>query len=76
MIFFACKQCGKRFERPNQAAGTLLFCPCGAGTHVPWESTLPAEEVPLVNRPGANWAETSEREHLPPRVLREIRRTA
>jgi hypothetical protein len=41
MIQFACKRCGKYFERPNEAAGTLVFCECGLGNRVPWESTLP-----------------------------------
>lgn len=53
MIAFACKQCGKRFDRPADACGTLVFCPCGAGTRVPWESTLPpgAEPIPTVKIP-------------------------
>ena len=44
MIYFACKQCGKRFERPDETAGTLVFCECGTGNRVPWESTVPPEE--------------------------------
>jgi hypothetical protein len=42
MIWFACKQCGKRHERPDEAAGTLVFCGCGQANRVPWESTAPA----------------------------------
>jgi hypothetical protein len=44
MIWFACKECGKRHQRPDEAAGTLVFCSCGAGNRVPWESTVPAPE--------------------------------
>jgi hypothetical protein len=39
MIWFACEQCGKRHQRPEEAAGTLVFCECGYGNRVPWEST-------------------------------------
>ncbi len=74
MIAFVCKQCGKRFERPGHLAGTLVFCPCGAGTHVPWESTLPPAEapVPVVDVPRPRWVELekgAEPEHAPPLVL-------
>jgi hypothetical protein len=41
MISFRCKQCGKALERPREAAGSLVFCECGQGTRVPWESTDP-----------------------------------
>jgi hypothetical protein len=40
MIAFPCSQCGKRFDRPETAAGSVLFCACGARNVVPWESTL------------------------------------
>jgi hypothetical protein len=46
MIWFACKDCGKRHQRPVEAAGTLVFCSCGCGNRVPWESTVPAPERP------------------------------
>src|SRR6267378_4792578 len=39
MIWFACKQCGKRHGRPDEAAGTVVFCDCGQGNRVPWTST-------------------------------------
>ncbi len=60
MINFACKQCGKRFQRPDETAGTLVFCACGTGNRVPWESTVAAEET----APPA-----AAREPAPPRVL-------
>lgn len=72
MIAFACKQCGQRFERPGHLAGSLVFCACGAGTHVPWESTLPPDEtpVPSVDAPRPRWAETAaEQGPEPPLVL-------
>lgn len=47
MIVFACWQCGKHFERPENAAGTLVFCDCGAGVTVPWESAAASPPVPL-----------------------------
>jgi hypothetical protein len=46
MIWFACKACGKQHNRPVVAAGTLVFCSCGQGNRVPWESTVPAPETP------------------------------
>ena len=46
MIWFACNKCGKRHNRPDSSAGTFVFCDCGQGNPVPWESTAEAEEVP------------------------------
>lgn len=50
MIWFACKQCGKRHGRGEHLAGTLVFCGCGQGNRVPWSSTVaepePEEAVP------------------------------
>jgi hypothetical protein len=57
MIWFACKQCGKTHGRPEASAGTMIFCDCGQGNLVPWESTaaepdkseataVPAEAAP------------------------------
>jgi hypothetical protein len=51
MIQFACKRCGKYFERPNEAAGTLVFCECGLGNRVPWESTVPRPATPSREEP-------------------------
>jgi hypothetical protein len=39
MIHFTCKQCGKTHSRPDSAGGTMIFCACGHGNTVPWEST-------------------------------------
>jgi hypothetical protein len=59
MITFTCKQCDKTFQRPDDAAGTLVFCECGAGNRVPWQASSngfdqipeaqedPAEPLPL-----------------------------
>jgi hypothetical protein len=46
MIWFACNKCGKRQARPDTSAGTFIFCTCGQGNAVPWESTVAAEEPP------------------------------
>jgi hypothetical protein len=46
MIWFACNACGKVHQRPEEAAGSLVFCPCGQGNRVPWESTVAAPETP------------------------------
>jgi len=35
MIWFACKQCGKRHKQPEDAAGSLIFCECGQANRVP-----------------------------------------
>jgi hypothetical protein len=54
MIWFACKGCGKTHGRPDASSGTMVFCACGQGNVVPWESTaaepaaLPAAEAPQV----------------------------
>jgi hypothetical protein len=46
MIWFTCKKCGKTHSRPETSAGTLIFCDCGNGTTVPWESTASAPAAP------------------------------
>ncbi|SRR5581483_1464394 len=48
MIWYACKKCGKRHGRPENAAGTLVFCDCGHGNRVPWSSTTAEPEIPEV----------------------------
>lgn len=49
MIAFVCKECGKRFERPPEQAGSLVFCACGMANRVPWESAAlpPATAEPI-----------------------------
>jgi hypothetical protein len=44
MIWFTCKKCGKTHGRGENSAGTMIFCACGHGNTVPWESTT-AEPV-------------------------------
>jgi hypothetical protein len=39
MIAFTCKQCRKKHTRPDNQAGTLVFCECGQGNRVPWASS-------------------------------------
>jgi hypothetical protein len=46
MIWFSCRQCGKVHGRPENSAGTLVFCECGQGNTVPWESTAAEPEAP------------------------------
>jgi hypothetical protein len=46
MIWFACKKCGQKHSRPESSAGTMVFCSCGQGITVPWESTIEAPENP------------------------------
>jgi hypothetical protein len=57
MIWFACKQCGKRHGRSESLIGTMVFCECGQGNRVPWSSTAaepePEEARPLPPRPRA-----------------------
>ncbi len=45
MIWFACYKCGEKHGRPDNSAGAMVFCKCGEGLTVPWESTVePASE--------------------------------
>ena len=44
MIWFACKQCGKRHGRAESLSGTMVFCECGHGNRVPWSSTAAEPE--------------------------------
>ena len=46
MIWFSCKQCGKKQGRGDEQAGSLVFCTCGQANRVPWESEAGAEEAP------------------------------
>lgn len=46
MIWFACKSCGKKHSRPESSVGTMVFCECGQGNAVPWESTIEAPPTP------------------------------
>lgn len=50
MIWFACKQCGSKDRRPDDQAGSLVYCTCGQANRVPWESTAeppaPPRHVP------------------------------
>ncbi len=39
MIWFPCNKCGKTHGRPESSAGTMIFCDCGHGNTIPWEST-------------------------------------
>jgi hypothetical protein len=85
MIWFACKECGKRQRRPEEAAGTLVFCSCGAGNRVPWESTVPvpAEQAEPASVPATPWGGPAQRpaepgaedEPAPRRSRRPVRRT-
>jgi hypothetical protein len=45
MIWFSCGKCGKTHGRPETSIGSLVFCECGQGNRVPWESTA-AEPPP------------------------------
>jgi hypothetical protein len=45
VIWFACKKCGKTLGRSDTSAGALVFCDCGNGARVPWESTVAPPEV-------------------------------
>jgi hypothetical protein len=51
MIWFACRQCGKKHGRPESAVGATIFCDCGQANVVPWESTIDAPEKPAVPVP-------------------------
>ena len=51
MIWFTCKKCGKSHGRADSSAGTLVFCECGNGNTVPWESTTAAPAAPPVSMP-------------------------
>jgi hypothetical protein len=53
MIWFLCKQCGKRHGRADNLASTLVFCECGQGNMVPWQSTTtpPAAPAPRPSPP-------------------------
>lgn len=43
MIWFTCNKCGKRHSRPDTQSGVQVFCDCGTGIRVPWNSTAAPE---------------------------------
>ena len=43
MIWFTCQKCGRKHSRPESSIGSLVFCTCGQGNTVPWESTAEGE---------------------------------
>jgi hypothetical protein len=51
VIWFTCKKCGKTHNRADTSAGTLVFCECGNGNTVPWESTATPPAVPPMAAP-------------------------
>src|SRR5437764_9295277 len=83
MIWFACKQCGKRHGRAESLVGTLVFCECGQGNRVPWASTVPEPEAPpeppppasAPARPRPRPAPEEDEDDLPPPVAQPLRRT-
>jgi hypothetical protein len=42
MIWFSCTKCGRALGRAETSAGVVVFCDCGQGNVVPWESTIAA----------------------------------
>lgn len=55
MIWFKCKSCGKTLSRADSLVGTMIFCACGQGITVPWNSTAPevsldSDEIPVLQQ--------------------------
>jgi hypothetical protein len=46
MIWFSCAKCGQALGREESSAGVVVFCNCGQGNVVPWESTIAAQSQP------------------------------
>jgi hypothetical protein len=90
MIWFTCKQCGKRHGRDESLTGTLVFCDCGHGNRVPWASSAAPEPLdaepaprPRARFPAAPVPRAERRDERrepdfppapPPRRVREVRR--
>jgi hypothetical protein len=54
VIWFTCKKCSKVHGRPENSIGSMIFCDCGQGLTVPWESTVPEPaQAPVVMTGGA-----------------------
>jgi hypothetical protein len=72
MIWFNCGQCGKTHGRPESSVGSMIFCECGQGNVVPWESTAAAPATPP---PVAAPAPPPAPEHADlPEILPRVRR--
>jgi hypothetical protein len=48
MIWFTCNKCNKTHSRADNSAGSMIFCDCGSGITVPWESTTTPSVAPPV----------------------------
>src|SRR5262245_18483999 len=68
VIWFSCK-CGKTHGRPETAIGATIFCECGQGVLVPWESTA-SEPAPVPDMLEPLKLETAEAAALPAVPLR------
>ncbi len=79
MIWFACSKCKKVHGRPDNAGGAMVFCECGQGMTVPWESTAaepphtPAVVVPQSGRDAPLSFGGSPSRPLPPEPLPPVR---
>jgi len=69
MIWFTCRQCGKTHGRPENSVGSMIFCDCGQGNVVPWESNVAAPETPPAPAPPAPTALPLRNEDALPEIL-------
>jgi hypothetical protein len=46
MIWFSCTKCGRALGRAESSAGVVVFCDCGQGNVVPWESNIATPAQP------------------------------
>ncbi len=65
MIWFTCKKCAKVHGRPENSIGSMIFCDCGQGLTVPWESTAPEPaQTPVIVSGGGSAAAAERTEPL------------
>ncbi len=76
MIWFSCKQCGKTHGRPDNTAGSMIFCECGQGLMVPWESTVAAPEALPAASPSTTAIPVEKESDLPENLPRVRRRSS
>jgi hypothetical protein len=61
MIWFSCTKCGRALGRAETSAAAVVFCDCGQGNVVPWESNIAAPaQPPTFPAQGENEASAAE----------------
>ena len=74
MIWFTCKNAARNTAGRTTSSGTLVFCECGQGNTVPWQSTTSPPEAPPEPPPAAPAEAATVRRPRPAAIAAPVRR--